>query len=93
MCCLGQFALQLADVKECAIKGCAGPEKVGVYIPALVIFNDHWRMLEDSKLSYEAIEINDNANTTVTEKIEKLKELFGDHGYEINVINQKKVTT
>ena len=56
-------------------------------IPGLSYFDHDYSCYSNTSLADEAYQINDEENTTPQEKIELLKELFGKHGYEIEVVN------
>lgn len=94
MCCLGQFSLQLdeeLEPKDIITKG--DPADIQKNIFGLVdMREDDWQeddyIYLNSALSSNAIEINDNEETTPEQKIEKLKELFSSYDFEIDVINK-----
>ena len=92
MCCLGQFATQLnPQVKRCDMLGRCNPSNVSKVIPVLSkkIGMATWN-IDDTKLTNSAIEINDDMNTSIKEKIKKLKSLFRKKGYKIKVTNLPK---
>ncbi len=85
MCCLGQFSKQLGFSAD-QLLGIANPselQKENIFTK----LNDHGSML-CSPLSIEAIGINDDNNTTIDTKIERLCRLFAENGHEIEVINK-----
>lgn len=90
MCCLGQFALQLGATED-NIRNIGVPEETTILIEPLNELLEETDCIEgryyNTTLSNEAVTINDDENTTPLAKIEKLKELFANHGYEIDVIN------
>lgn len=85
-CCLGQFSTQLSDEVNEHLLGEAEPSGIPVYIPDL---NRHLGKKDyiNTNLSNDAININDDVNTSPDRKIALLKRLFGTKGYEIEVIN------
>lgn len=85
MCCLGQFSLQLAKLKKEQLLMKSVPMYVDVYIPFLTR-KSTFGIENNEFIVPPAIEINDNECTSVDEKVEKLKELFSKHGYEIKFI-------
>ena len=89
MCCLGQFSLQLnPGLCKSDIRNIANPEELCTYVPSLTRLKN--KCYINTKLSKEAIRINDDRTTTVQEKIKLLRSLFKEHGYSIRVINQPK---
>lgn len=81
MCCLGQFSLQInRNLRETDMLGIAEPD--GVHEPIENLNDDGF----NSSLACDAIEINDDGDTTIDEKIVALRELFSTHNYEIEVI-------
>lgn len=88
-CCLGQFSTQLnPDLTTKEITNQCVPKELGVRVPLLTKrVGKNW---EDTVLSEQAIEINDDKLTSPNQKIVKLKKLFKKQGYTINVINQPK---
>lgn len=87
MCCLGQFSPQLNPeiTRENLLEGFS-PEDLDKTIPGLTTK----RGVINTYLSNQAIEINDDRHTTITEKIKSLKGLFKEHGYRIKVVNLPK---
>jgi hypothetical protein len=95
MCCLGQFARQLnGKITNSVLLHKGEPGDIVVEIPNLNLVRDYGSsdeadfQSENTSLSDNAIEINDEAGTTPEEKIGELKKLFGDYNYEIEVINK-----
>jgi len=91
-CCLGLFAPQLnPNIKDKDLLGQPFPEdvsrKIRQEIPGLSYFDDDCGYYHNTSLADEAYVINDDEKTTPQEKIKLLKELFGEHGYEIEVVN------
>jgi hypothetical protein len=83
MCCLGQFSKQLnKEITDLFLLGKGNPAELGMHLPPLTDDIGH-----PSLLTARAININDNIDTTVKEKIKLLKALFKEHGYTIKVIN------
>lgn len=86
MCCLGQFAKQLnSDVEDEELLNIGMPEELDIDIPLLV--DKMMNCYNDTRVATKAANINDDSGTTPEEKIKKLKELFAQEGYEIEVIN------
>lgn len=92
MCCLGQFSLQLgSEITERDLDDEAEPSDMWKLIPYLTIPNENGEEefgYYNTQLSNRAMKINDDEKTSVTEKIEQLKELFKEEEFEIEVINQ-----
>lgn len=93
MCCLGQFAPQINPKVKDAILYTGDPYNikingVDIFVESLNFKNEMGSMY-NTDLSIAAININDDEETTVQEKIEKLKTLFENEGYTIVVINNK----
>lgn len=85
MCCLGQFSIQInKDINKVQLDCLLEPSDIVTRKLGILLDDD----LRNSELSYKAIEINDDINTTVTYKIELLKKLFKKEGYKIQVINE-----
>jgi hypothetical protein len=86
MCCLGQFALQL-DFSKGEImhemRPCSLRRKMGEFNRRVANGNYY----EDTKLSVDCIEINDNTDTTPAEKIKQLAALLAQNNIELKVIN------
>jgi hypothetical protein len=87
MCCLGQMSVQLnKKLKPENILSTSVPESCGMYIPFLTNSS-----LKDTVLASEAILINDNEDTTVKEKIRRLRTLFKKKNITLRFINQKVI--
>jgi hypothetical protein len=90
MCCLGQVALQL-DVHEADLLGKGEPDQLNIDIELLTIrYNNNKKKLSiiaNSELSSDAMRINDSTESTVSQKMKELKELFNDNGYGLEFIN------
>lgn len=86
-CCLGQFAPQLYG-EEIYLNGSGRPNQTEKIIPLLTESSNIGAYVYTTELASEAISINDNPATTPKEKIKLLKELFGEQGYKIQVINK-----
>lgn len=88
MCCLGQFAPQLnCDVKFEGMRGTGEPCDNGL-IKLLTINDDDDGIVENTQLSTDAMDINDDNETTPEKKIVLLKALFATNNCEIEVINK-----
>lgn len=79
MCCLGQFSNQLKE--DLYIKNKMFPSSTNRHIPFLTRKIGGYYI--DTKLSDKAIGINDDENTTVFEKVRKLRSLFATKGIKI----------
>lgn len=86
MCCLGQFSLQLSKVTKGEMLAEGEPSDLPMVIPDLSEFDDG--SYYSTVLSDDAIGINDNPNTTPSDKVKELKTLFSKSGYEIEVVSQ-----
>ena len=90
MCCLGQIALQL-DVHEADLLGVGEPDQLDIDIELLTIrYNsdeEELSIIANSELSSDAMRINDSTESTVSQKMKELKELFNDNGYGLEFIN------
>ena len=90
MCCLGQVALQL-DVHEADLLGKGEPDQLDIDIELLTIrYNgdeEELSIIANSELSSDAMRINDSTESTVSQKMKELKELFNDNGYGLEFIN------
>ena len=90
MCCLGQVALQL-DVHEADLLGKGEPDQLDIDIELLTIrYNgdeEEEFIIANSVLSLDAMRINDSTESTVSQKMKELKELFNDKGYDLEFIN------
>jgi len=87
MCCLGQFTKQLIDVSDEEICNASTPQELQRKIPVLTKKDEDQYI--NTYLAMNAMNINDNELTTPREKIEKLKKLFAQHGYEIIIQNEQ----
>lgn len=87
MCCLGQFCQQ-AKIKELFYDE---PCDIDKLITGLTKYKkykgDTVSYITNTKLSESAMGINDDENTTVAEKVRKLKSLFQKRGYTIRLKN------
>lgn len=95
MCCLGQFSLQLKpELSSKRLLHLGVPDEIGEEIPFLATPSNMCDHIDDvgyyqnTQLADEAIAINDNPVTTPEHKIDQLKALFAQVGYEIEVINK-----
>lgn len=87
MCCLGQLSLQLnKKLGNCSILKRYSPEDCGARIPILTDKN-----IRDTNLTFEAVTINDDEDTTVKEKIRLLRALFKKKNITLRFINQKAI--
>lgn len=90
MCCLGQVALQL-DVHEADLLGKGEPDQLDIDIELLTIrYNsdeEELSIIANSELSSDAMRINDSTESTVSQKMKELKELFNEDGYDLEFIN------
>lgn len=83
MCCLGQFSIQMdPDVSEQDIIDVGEPFELSNSFGLEDLVHDGM----NSELSVNAININDDENTTMDEKIILLQELFLGYNYQIEVI-------
>lgn len=88
-CCLGQFCRQLnPEIKTEQMHENGTPESLDIKIPFLVTRYGH-----NSKLSKDAVLINDDPGTTPGQKISFLRKLFGKKRFKIKVINKNKKLT
>jgi len=91
MCCLGFMCIQSGlDKKD--LLGWGEPGELNKEIPNLNKFipsdeYDNEGYYINSHLSNAAITINDDNKTSITEKMTKLTNLFGEHGIIIKFIN------
>lgn len=93
MCCLGQIACQLkwpkeviryqGEPSECDIED----KKVNKSILTREI-GGYSKIIANSEFANEAIDINDNEDTTVKEKEKALKELAKEHGLKIKFVGK-----
>lgn len=79
-CCLGFICEQVEPPLH--LEYSAEPYQLDSYVEGLTEEFDRGRF-ENSKLSYDAISINDDQDTTPQEKEAKLTELFKDSAYEL----------
>jgi len=84
MCCLGQFSLQ-TGVKKSDIYDKSCPSSLNFNIVGL-----SWKKNEETQLAYEAMDINDACDTTIVEKIKRLKQVFSKYKYKIKLKNFPK---
>jgi hypothetical protein len=84
MCCLGQVSLQLGLTTR-QIFGKYAP--VNVMVENILCERLTSGVFASSALAGDAMKINDNTETTPAEKMAALKELFAEHGHEIEFIN------
>ena len=85
MCCLGQFSKQLnKKVTDELLLDAGKPYEIYLHIPLLLKKNG-----TNSDLSREAMKINDDTDTTVTEKVKALRKLFAEKGFKI-IFKRKK---
>jgi hypothetical protein len=92
-CCLGQITPQLnKNIEPCDLLGLSTPSLLYEKVPLLSrgLNFDGARGIVETKLTSNAIGINDNIRTTVEQKIVSLRKLFGAKGYKIRVINRPK---
>ena len=91
MCCLGQWESQLG-LEAKLLLGIGEPSEIpGACDPYGLfsyVFHSREREIRNTKLSEDAIFINDNDETTPDEKIKQLTELLAQHNIELKVINK-----
>jgi hypothetical protein len=94
MCCLGFACKQLCELDDSCIDGKGEPNEISRKLPFLVEAvddfdeeNGEYIRYEDTDLSGRAICINDNADTTDTEKEQLLFTLFAKHGIQLTFDN------
>ncbi len=92
MCCLGQFSKQAKCKKEDLLY-VSMPEELDKLIVGLTkkkknMFGD--LDIIDTKMSERAININDDEDTTIIEKVRGLRKTFGRNGYTIKLKNFPK---
>jgi hypothetical protein len=80
-CCLGFITIQEGFNPIGAI----GPSELGKVIPRLVE-----KALLNTRLANDAIQINDDFDTTMKEKVRALRSLFASHGVKLHFKNLKK---
>lgn len=82
MCCLGQAALQInRSLQERDIGRLGLPSDLDVVIRALSKRVNG--KIVNTKLSLQAIDINDDPDTSVAEKKRRLRKLFAKSGYKL----------
>lgn len=85
MCCLGQFAKQVG-VSDSSLKGNAVPSDVGfVYDETFV--EEIVTGYKDKSLANILMNINDNEDTSIEEKIQLIKEELEECGHSLKVVN------
>lgn len=91
MCCLGQFSCQLEPKVELLDIG--SPESVEFENKDNFLLTkdeeDDWVNYYDSVLSSDCIDINDDSQTSVTEKIKLLKKRLKKNNIELQIKNDK----
>jgi hypothetical protein len=89
MCCLGQFAEQAgADPEDLY---CAMPCEIGYCIQGLNKYDGYDREYEDTVISDKCSEVNDDPNTTIVQKIKKIRSILKRSGRTLIVKNLKRV--
>lgn len=89
-CCLGQF-IEQAGCKKLALRDKSYPRNIKSPIIGLNRkFSHSYTGFTDTKLSIKAAGINDNKDTTITEKVIQLRKLFASKGYTIHLKNFPK---
>ncbi len=84
LCCLGQFSLQLnKSLKKKNLIDCNEPSDLNCEVKDLNQASWDAEYFINTNLSQKAMNINDNTNTTITEKVKKLRELFAQSGYRV----------
>ena len=90
MCCLGQWCHQVGATDE-QLLNLGEPHEAGVDNPLFTVteYDDgvNYKELYPTKFTKEAIGINDDEDTTPSQKIEKLKTLCEETGIELHIIN------
>jgi hypothetical protein len=91
MCCLGQWCSQLG-VSDEELEGNSEPWSVKTNADISLFTQPDLASggLESSRLARDAIFINDEHATTPVDKINKLTNLLGSYGIELEVINIPK---
>lgn len=90
-CCLGQFLPQIdkSIKKKNLLESLTPSDLIYSEQNALIILRGYEeerpKCATNSKLTEEAMNINDNMITTIEQKIYKLKELFAEYNYEIKI--------
>lgn len=92
MCCLGQFCEQSGIDREFLLHR-TDPRETGdtqdlIFVEELAekSFYEESELI-NSKLTVQAVSINDNFDTSVSRKAYELKKLFKEHGYSIELVN------
>jgi len=92
MCCLGQFSMQLDEtITDRHLLSNVSPDSLNKLIPDLTYADHHIdahtnsmrRTIRNTSEVNEAIVINDDQNTTVKEKIKRLKNILSKMGYDL----------
>jgi hypothetical protein len=91
MCCLGQWCQQLGVTEEILLKkGEPWQLTTNADISLFASLNAINGYVENTRLSIEAMVINDELATTPAVKIEKLTNLLASYDIELEVINLPK---
>jgi len=85
MCCLGQFNRQLG-ISSSSIQSLASPADIDNMLSFLVDEENN-----NTLFSEDCIEINDDRETTIREKVEKLTDACKNEGIELRVIDTEKI--
>jgi len=89
-CCLGIFSSQLnPSIKRKDLVDRAYPCSLGCHIPLLTKGSDNIGYM-DTGFSVKAVEINDDKNTTVPEKMKALRSLCSKYHYKLEFKNFPK---
>lgn len=83
MCCLGQIYKSLGVEDE---KMLDQGEPFEVEVNTFLVEFDEYELI-NSDLACKAMWINDDNSTRVADKINDLRELFSENGYELEFIN------
>lgn len=88
-CCLGQFCEQLGISKELLFRRMNPASVYGLSGGKSITFVklDGLNRAYCNLLAISAIEINDNMDTTISQKVIALQKLFKEHGHEIELVN------
>lgn len=87
MCCLGQFCLQSGFTKD-EISDLADPDSLDTVIQGLN--KKRGGEIGCTKLSVEAVNINDDEKLTIAQRTAQLQKLFKKHGYTVTLKNFPK---
>lgn len=91
MCCLGQFSRQFGMADELLLEE-STPMATGRKMPLLTKHDYssflNYGAITDTTFSNKAMDINDDCNTTIQVKIERLTALCKKHKYNLKVIGQ-----